>query len=327
MARIRETFNGKDAVAHAWSRQDQERGREADRAGGRIFFEGPTIYSYGRHFPIATFHQKKGKEKIVLFTTREYSPTTRAHKFAARGAVSHYRIIYCESPTDAERGIHGDNMRAWEAKAQSIALNLAKATKPEKYLSQIARLRAEMKEYAEYFGISQVYYEVTGGSKKKIRYLLIESKEGGVKATAKEIAARKKYDAQQAKARAEREARAAADFHSGEEDTVRDSEWTYLRFQAGEIQTSKGIKIDFHQAKEYYSRLKSLQFKCKNGEGVDVQALEIGMVFGVYRLKLVTSEHFEIGCHKIKFSELDRVAKLAGLVNLEYFMTTIPKEI
>jgi hypothetical protein len=204
MARIRETFNGKDAVAHAWSRQDQERGREADKTGGRIFFEGPTIYSYGHHFPIATFFQRKGAEKVVLFTTREYSPTTSAHISAARGAVSHHRIIYCQSPTDAERGIHGDNMRDWETRAQVWANKLAKATKPEKYLSEISKLRAQMQEYADYFKISKLSYKATGGKLTRFRYLMIESKEGGVKAIAKEIAARRAYE----KAQKERKAKA-----------------------------------------------------------------------------------------------------------------------
>jgi hypothetical protein len=205
MARTKEVFKGKSEVVHVWARQDQERGREWDRTGGRIFFEGPTIYSYGYHFPIATFFHRKGAEKVVLFTTRTYSPTTSAHIDAARGAVSHFRKIYCKSPTDAERGIHGDNMCYWESAAQSLALKLFKATKPEKYLSEIAALRSQMQEYAEYFGISKLSFKATGGKRVRFRYLMIESKEGRVKATAKEIAARKAFE----KAQKERQSKAA----------------------------------------------------------------------------------------------------------------------
>jgi hypothetical protein len=314
MARIRETFNGKDAVAHAWSRQDQERGREADKTGGRIFFEGPTIYSYGRHFPIATFYQRKGKEKIVLFTKREYSPTTSAHMGAARGAVSHHRIIYCESPTDAESGNHGDNMRHWESAAQSLALKLSKATKPEKYLSQIANLRREMQEYAEYFSISKLSYKATGGKLTRFRYLMIESKEGGTKATAKEIAARKKYEKEFAAKRAKAEAKAIQEFRDWKSDHVRESEWSFLRMDpnSGDVQTSKGIQFGRSEAKEYYFRLKRFQSKVNNGEDIKDNLDRYGMEFEGYTLRTITADHFEIGCHKIQFSELDRLAKAAG---------------
>lgn len=318
MARIRETFNGKDAVAHAWSRQDQEHGREADKRGGRIFFEGPTIYSYGRHFPIATFYQRKGKEKIVLFTLRSYSNTTSAHMGAARGAVSHFRIIYCESPTDAENGIHGDNMRHWETSAQALANRLAKATKPEKYLHQIARIRANMMEYAEYFGISKVYYQATGGRKTKFRYILIESKEAGTKATAKEIAARKKYDAEQAKARAKREAEALEAFRKGESDHVWDSDWTYLRLRlipGGQVvETSNGITIPLEEAREYFFRLQSIRAKCKNSQEYNLFGAPEGMKFQGYALRSAGPVYFEIGCHKITWGELESLANAVGFV-------------
>lgn len=309
MARTKEVFQGKSEVAHVWARQDQERGREGDSQGGRIFFEGPTIYSYGHHFPIATFFQRKGSEKVVLFTTRGYSSTTSAHIQAASGAVSHFRKIYCQSPTDAERGIHGDNMRDWEIRAQGWANKLAKATKPEKYLSEIAALRYQMEIYADYFKISKLSYKATGGKLTRFRYLMIETKEGGVKATAKEIAARKAYEKAQKERKAKAEADALEAFRNGEKDCVRGAEWTYLRFMNGQIETSEGIKIEFQEAKEYFSRLKSLQSKCENGDSI--HGSNHGEFQG-YKLRLVTADYFEIGCHKIQFSELDKVAKLAG---------------
>lgn len=320
MAREKKVFGNKQETAHAWAKQEQYEGREGSRFL-RIFFEGPTIFSYGRHFPIATFHQKKGKEKVVLFTLRSYSNTTSAHKWAARGAVSHFPIIECYNPQDAAAGRHDENMKYWEGRAENIALHLAKAKKPEKYLSGIASLRREMEAYAAYFKC--------GVKKYKFRYLYIESQDVSKKLTAKQreeqaaaekIAKEKraKYEAEQAKREAARIADEIKDFHEGERDSIRGGEYTYLRFQSGEIQTSKGVKVEFHAAKAHYDRLKSLQFRVtKQGHlSSNDQASE----FEGFRLRNVTPEYFEIGCHKIQYTELEALAKVAGFVNPEYSM-------
>lgn len=320
MGRTKEVFGNKDEVAHVWARQEQSSGRQAGNMQ-RLFFDGPTIFSYGRHFPIASFHQKKGAEKVVLFTLRDHSVTTSAHKWAVRGACSHFRVIRCANPLDAVAGHHDENMRYWENRAQAVALNLAKAKKPEKYLSGIEALRREMEEYAAYFKC--------GVKKYKFRHLFIESQDVGKKLTAKQRAEqaaaekiakekRAKYEAEQAKREAARLAEEIKDFHEGERDSIRGGEFTYLRFQSGEIQTSKGVKVEFHAAKAHYDRLKSLQFRVtKQGHlSSNDQASE----FEGFRLRNVTPEYFEIGCHKIQYTELEALAKVAGFVNPEYSM-------
>ena len=54
-------------LPHVWYYQEKESGK-----GSHMFFEGKTIYSYGRHFPIACLHND-----VVLFTTDTYSMTTQ----------------------------------------------------------------------------------------------------------------------------------------------------------------------------------------------------------------------------------------------------------
>ena len=48
-----------------------------------MFIDGNTVYSYGKHFPIATRHNNG----IVYFTTRGYSRTTSRHKSLVRCAL------------------------------------------------------------------------------------------------------------------------------------------------------------------------------------------------------------------------------------------------
>ncbi len=68
--------------------------------GSRMFSDGETIYSYGRHFPIARLFEHEGKA-YALFTTRDYSVTTSGHKSHVAGAARRAGIEL----------IHSDNMR------------------------------------------------------------------------------------------------------------------------------------------------------------------------------------------------------------------------
>ena len=78
-------------VAHAWFHQYEELGHGRNGTGS-FYFEGPTIYSYGRHFPVATIVElpeplTNGKRRIVLRNTDNYSITTSQHKSDAWSAV------------------------------------------------------------------------------------------------------------------------------------------------------------------------------------------------------------------------------------------------
>ena len=71
-------------VAHVWAQQNQSVGRSGN---GQFYFEGATIFSYGGHFPIASFTGKSVQpagsrfiKRVVLYTAAEYSVTTSRHK-------------------------------------------------------------------------------------------------------------------------------------------------------------------------------------------------------------------------------------------------------
>lgn len=68
-----------DEAAHVWAAQTQEHGK-----AGNVFFEGPTIYSYGRHFPMAKVytHAETG-DRVALFNPARRSVSTAKHQRAA----------------------------------------------------------------------------------------------------------------------------------------------------------------------------------------------------------------------------------------------------
>ena len=69
-------------VCHIWANRSKDH-----KSCGNVFFEGDTIYSYGRHFPIAKHVRNIKEERAVLFTRDTYSKTTEGHKSMVRGAL------------------------------------------------------------------------------------------------------------------------------------------------------------------------------------------------------------------------------------------------
>lgn len=87
---MRHNLANHQEVAHYWANKVQEEG-----AWASMFFERGTIFSYGRHFPIAK-HYDSG---LILFTTRSYSVTTSGHMSQVRSSIPYgANIIYCHNP-------------------------------------------------------------------------------------------------------------------------------------------------------------------------------------------------------------------------------------
>lgn len=76
---MKTVFSNHAQCAHVWAAQTQSEGRS-----GPLWFDGPTIYSYGRHYAVATFM----RPDVVLFNSTGSTPTTQGkHKVAVRRAL------------------------------------------------------------------------------------------------------------------------------------------------------------------------------------------------------------------------------------------------
>ncbi len=100
-------------IPHLWAHQSQD---DARNSTGSLYFEGPTIFSYGAHFPIARHVTNVRGEKAVLFTTVNHSVTTTGHCSAVAHAippnvpvfhVPHLRNSWDELPD------HADNVESY----------------------------------------------------------------------------------------------------------------------------------------------------------------------------------------------------------------------
>jgi len=90
---MKSVYDTNHELAHAWAHQLSPKGRTPN---SNFYFEGKTIYSYGKHFPIATLLD----DGTVQFTSRGYSITTNGkHLPAAHSAVSHLTYApSCHTP-------------------------------------------------------------------------------------------------------------------------------------------------------------------------------------------------------------------------------------
>lgn len=82
------------SVTHAWAHQTGK-----NRKGFNMFYDGPTIYSYGYHFPIARLVTLADGREVVLFTNRKYSVSTSKHVTYTRRAVNHMVVFSVTDPS------------------------------------------------------------------------------------------------------------------------------------------------------------------------------------------------------------------------------------
>jgi hypothetical protein len=118
----KKTVFSTDQTIHVWAQQTQSYGSNAKAS---VFFEGPTLYSYGRHFVMARF----ATPDIVLINEDTFSTTTSGHIHRARYAVDHKTIFHVKYPEAADAATHQKNLDAFKKQA----LDFVDAAKNPRY--------------------------------------------------------------------------------------------------------------------------------------------------------------------------------------------------
>lgn len=148
-------------VAQLWANKAQETAQNSNKSF--YFYEG-TIYSYGTHFPIAKHVTNKHGESAVLFTTRNYSHSTSAHKSLVRRACRHLTMFNVnvgggsEYSSCAIYGPHGTEA-AWKAylkeiKAAQLKQKRARTESARNHhTATIHNTIEEANAYAQFFGL------------------------------------------------------------------------------------------------------------------------------------------------------------------------------
>ena len=141
-------------VPHLWFHKVQPR---AKNAGGNLYFEGDTIFSYGSHFPIAR-HVSSGKKNAVLFTEKGYSIATSGHKSAVRSSLPEGTTVFHVEEVIIDgwnkSTAHKTNLASFIDRVARHLVTAARArvsyTKEYEHGAAV-KLREEAREYAKFF--------------------------------------------------------------------------------------------------------------------------------------------------------------------------------
>lgn len=308
-------------IAHEWAH-----GRDKKYARVNVFAESGTIYSYGRHFPMARFYQSEAG-RVVLFTSHGYSVSTARHLSYVRQAVRGQTVFTVDKVCgyaggDLSKAEHKENHRKMlEDCARLVAKSKAPRIRPatvSDLLSQAEALRKSANEYRAAFKLGGRDVESVGVAAERI-----VKAERAAALKAKREAARRKTEA------AERFAKWCA----GAEDVRASgfSEWPVsFRLKPGTkgrvVESSLGAEFTAASARGAWPRIKAIWSGLTPAAQVDNYA-PTDIYFPVAGNRAddvltisgfrVTSVHRDngivIGCHNVSWEAAEALARLLGV--------------
>lgn len=277
---------------HVWAQQTKDQGRN-----GNLSHTGTTIYSYGRHFPIARFTGIKSPAgEIVLFTSRGYSNSTVKHKAYVMQALYGLpvQIIYCFNPEAEFSNEHNENLSKMCDEFDALIVLASKArTRAMAYIVEARQLHLAAVEYLTYMGGTLP------------REMVVPADIGQAKElTAAQI--KRKADAAD-KARALLLEDLAA-WRRGEYHGIKNlSELpTALRVKGDLIETTRGASIPLSFAPAVW---RAATHSRKSALSWSSAQLIKPVAVGEFRLESINEAgDIKVGCHNIEFNELVIIA-------------------
>ena len=275
---MKTVFSSNYDVIHAFAQQNQYEGRNQTRS---VFFYDNKIYSYGHHYLLGEFIDKN----TIVINDKGYSNSTAKHINILIGATSQYKQYFL-TKIDIDY-IHSHVFNYLKPK-------LAKARKPQIYLSEIFSLWHSLNEFA----IDRKQKTKLAKNPKfqqLLRFVdMLQDSEN--------LEALKDWQRKENERKNREEKKLFRDklkkFNEYKIDFFRVGNLDFLRLsKCGQyVETSQGVKIDISEAKRYYNILSS---------GANMRGEKISHYITKSFDKLLT-----IGCHNIGKDEVQRIGKL-----------------
>jgi hypothetical protein len=282
-------------LAHLWA-NGATKGR-----GSNMFIDGTTVYSYGAHFPIARHVENKEGRKAVLFTTRGYSNSTAKHIGHVRSALHGLGVPVFTLHDISEKHSARTSAADYSQRIETAMQEAARATKYAFMHEERAQaLAKEANDFAEFYGFAwrMKRPELTEEFRASV-------KEANRKRKAKEEERRKIKEA----AALER----VELWRKGEDVSTLDAPITALRVKGEIVQTSRGAEVPVAHAKRLWPLIK----RCKEA-GTSYAPLRNSNAnaqrVGAFTVDSIDAEgNLSIGCHRIAWQEVARLAPALGL--------------
>jgi hypothetical protein len=270
---------------HVYFQFNQNHGR-----CGNVFFDGTTLYSYGRHFELA-----KLVNGTLFFNSQSYSNSTSKHQNYCNRSVNNDRINKVVR-LDFGRGVfYVPNIEAYHY-SRANYYRYASHGKGFKDLAQI-EYHFKQLQILESEGLIKI-------DLSRFEFDLSEAldllKERRAKQAQVNKASEAKRDAKRAREleyRKATESEKLALWLKGETSTTFYAlDKVYLRIKSNTIETTKGARVPLRDGLKLLEKIRA---------GVDVTGEKIAS----YQVTRVTLDHVQIGCHKIEFSTINELFK------------------
>ncbi|MGV1762784.1 hypothetical protein [Rhizobium rhizogenes] len=293
------TVVSNDMVAHLWANKSQHYARSAN---GNLYFDGATIYSYGRHFPIAKFITNEAGEEAVLFTTDHYSVTTSAHVSRVWRALEYGagRTMFLVPKPGDDLGLN--TKRALEKiEALLDQASRARSRKPI-ILAGAEEIAVQINRWAEFLGQPRPFnVDDLVGTCVEAREAIRRQQEED----------RRQREAARARMAAEAEEKAAR-WVAGETIDVwqlRNSSYIRIRAKGDTMETSWGAECPLKDAIAIFR----LAAKCRTAGRGFVPSDSISA--GSFSLRHIHDNGtIQVGCHCIEWPEAERLALELGVI-------------
>lgn len=324
-------------VAHVWAQQTQSEGR-----GSNFYFRDATIYSYGPHFPVASF--VKGR---VLFNSGSYSVSTSKHIGYARNALSHEQwrgairlpcyilkeALRLDSYTNGTYALTPAQMKGhykcvvktvaeWIAKEINAAARIAAKRRKKSLVESDIAVALSAADNAR--ALLALYKLKLPAATEKALLELQNDLSAVLLRHEKEIAAEKRKAAKQAAERErlykERQARLAAlipaaiakwrkceRLESEEREAMAQVEVIYLRVNGDKVETSRGAEFPVEHAKKAFTLIRHAKEK---GQGFTATSALPAPRLGHFQIDCITPQgNVKAGCHFVEWPQIEQVAR------------------
>lgn len=303
---MKTVFDNRQA-AHVWAQQNQPSGRSSN---GNLFFEGKTIYSYGYHFPIASFIT----HDTVLVNSDSYSISTSKHQNYVAGAISHKNRLHVSTRVikafSNEREF-GPNTR--------LALSNDAIDTAKRWIEKAAKRKARkfaandlVKAQSAIQAAEHIFTYFDAAPPKEFNAFKKTLSGDDVQ---KVIAAEKSRLDKEEKARIKREKEAQEKLKAScllwaefkEHDMpVYQSKKIYMRINGDEIETTKGARFPVTHA---IPAFKMIRHAHENKKDMDCSSSLVRL--GHFKIDHVDAQgNVKAGCHYVEWDEIERIARI-----------------
>lgn len=276
---MKTVFTNSSDVIHLFAQRTQSEARCSN-----VYFNGDSIYSYGRHYELGRFITNKKGEVAILIEDRGYSNTTAKHISQIAYATSQYTQFFCNDAFE-DRVINF---------IEAQIRKLQRAIKKELYILPAQNKYAKYMAYLDWCGLkpqntvklNALMQVINGGDYAE--YLKNEEKR---------IKAEERQKARQELATLKYEIK---EFYAYERRTIYRGIESFVRLSKdGEsVETSQGVTVSAKEARVLYSMIVNKR---------DIK----GFVIGGYTVISINGV-LKVGCHNINIESMHRTGKLLG---------------